>query len=100
MFQQCTNLIDTPIFDFNTSYENGNECYHMFYKCTSLVNAYSVPNIMTNYCFYKMFEGCTSLITAPALPATTVSEGAYYGMFMECSSLQYPPSLPALTVGK
>ena len=36
-----------------------------------------------------MFYGCTSLVTAPTLPATTLATYCYRYMFYSCSSLNY-----------
>ena len=35
-----------------------------------------------------MFYGCTSLTTAPSLPATTLANNCYMNMFYGCRSLQ------------
>ena len=32
---------------------------------------------LTNYCYYCMFYGCTSLTSAPTLPSTTLAEYCY-----------------------
>lgn len=34
-----------------------------------------------------MFYGCTSLTTAPSLPATTLANSCYYAMFSGCTNL-------------
>ena len=57
-----------------------------------------LPNATVKECFKSMFEGCTSLTHAPALPATTVAEGAYRSMFKGCTGLTAAPELPATSV--
>ena len=75
-------------------------CYYsMFFFCTSLTQAPSLPaTTLSNYCYYFMFSGCTSLTQAPALPATTLADQCYYGMFFFCTSLTQAPALPATTL--
>ncbi len=56
-----------------------------------------------------MFYGCTSLTTAPSLPATKLAERCYYGMFYGCTafkvsetktgSYQYPWRIPTSGTG-
>ena len=71
----------------------------MFYGCTSLTTAPSLPaTTLTNYCYNYMFYGCTSLTTAPSLPATTLTDFCYTSMFYGCSNLTTAPSLPATTL--
>ena len=73
--------------------------YYMFYGCTSLTTAPSLPaTTLANRCYYQMFGECTSLTTAPALPATTLAGYCYYGMFYRCTSLTTAPALPATTL--
>lgn len=43
---------------------------------------------MANYCYYYMFYGCTSLTTAPSLPATTLADSCYSSMFRGCTSIK------------
>ena len=75
-------------------------CYaSMFYGCTSLTTAPSLPaTTLTDYCYYYMFNGCTSLTTAPELPATTLANSCYNSIFQGCTSLTTAPSLPATTL--
>ena len=44
--------------------------------------------ISNNYCYSNIFYGCTSLTTAPSLPATTLANNCYMDMFYGCTSLQ------------
>lgn len=44
--------------------------------------------MMANYCYSYMFYGCTSLTTAPSLPATTLAIYCYYSMFRGCTSIK------------
>ncbi len=53
---------------------------------------------MANNCYSSMFYGCTSLTTAPSLPATTLATNCYSSMFYGCTSLTAAPSLPATTL--
>ena len=46
-------------------------------------------------CYCDMFYGCTGLRNAPSLPTTTLAEWCYYGMFWGCTNLSKIPSLPA-----
>ena len=76
------------------------ECYYnMFYGCTSLTTAPTLPaTTLANTCYREMFRGCTSLTSAPELPATNLSENCYFNMFSGCSSLTAAPELPATTL--
>ena len=75
---------------------------HMFYNCTSLTTAPTLPaTTLANNCYncYNgMFRGCTSLTTAPALPATTLASACFAHMFYNCTSLTTAPALPATTL--
>ena len=53
---------------------------------------------MASYCYRSMFYGCTSLTAAPSLPATTLEFMCYGSMFQGCTSLTAAPSLPATTL--
>ena len=77
-------------------------CYYcLFYQCTSLTTAPSLPaTTLTYYCYWQMFSWCTSLTTAPVLPATTLTYGCYFNMFYNCSSLTTAPALPATTLAQ
>lgn len=48
-----------------------------------------LPDTAPSNCYYKMFYQCTSLTTAPTLPAITLNSGCYNNMFNGCSSLNY-----------
>jgi len=98
MFYNQTSLISVdddclPATTLATSY------YYMFYGCTSLTTAPSLPaTTLATSCYYSMFYGCTSLTTAPSLPATTLATSCYGLMFRGCTSLTTAPSLPATTL--
>ena len=100
----CNGDIDL-LLDYSTV-KGGNRpsmasnCYSsMFYGCTSLTTAPSLPaTTLAILCYYSMFQGCTSLTTAPSLPATTLASNCYYYMFYGCTSLTAAPSLPATTL--
>ena len=77
-----------------------NFCYNnMFYNCTSLVKAPTLPSTtLANNCYSSMFQNCRSLTTTPELPSTTLAYACYNGMFYNCSSLTTAPALPAITL--
>ena len=97
MFYGCTSLTAAPSLPATTL---ANNCYHsMFQGCTSLTTAPSLPaTTLTSSCYYYMFYGCKSLTAAPSLPATTLTTGCYFRMFQGCTSLTTAPSLPATTL--
>lgn len=43
---------------------------------------------MANNCYSNMFYGCTSLTTAPSLPATTLANNCYNSMFYLCTKIK------------
>ena len=100
----CNGDIDL-LLDYSTV-KSGNRpamasgCYaYMFYGCTSLTAAPSLPaTTLVSSCYYSMFQDCTSLTTAPSLPATTLAILCYSSMFYGCTSLTAAPSLPATTL--
>ena len=77
-------------------------CYaSMFYGCTSLTIAPSLPATqLAECCYEEMFYGCTSLTTAPSLLATTAAEDCCHSMFYGCTSLKTAPDLPATQLAK
>lgn len=97
MFYGCTSLTAAPSLPATTLAAS---CYtYMFYGCTSLTAAPSLPaTTLANYCYSSMFRGCTSLTAAPSLPATTLANSCYFSMFRGCTSLTTVPSLPATTL--
>ncbi len=97
MFYGCTSLTTAPSLPATTL---ANDCYSsMFDGCTSLTTAPSLPaTTLANDCYSSMFDGCTSLTTAPSLPATTLANDCYSSMFDGCTSLTTAPSLPATTL--
>ena len=69
----------------------------MFYGCTALTQAPSLPATnLAKSCYYQMFQGCTALTTAPSLPATTLVQDCYNYMFSDCTSLTTAPALPSI----
>ncbi len=93
LFKECRSLTKAPLLlNALTKY-----CYDsMFYGCTSLTQAPSLPaTALSDHCYDSMFYGCTSLAQAPSLPATTLSISCYDSMFKGCTSLTQAPSLPA-----
>lgn len=87
MFYGCTSLTKAPSLPATTL---APYCYsEMFYNCTSLTQAPALPaTTLAPYCYYSMFEGCTALIQAPALPATTLADSCYKSMFYNCTNLK------------
>ena len=100
----CNGCIDL-LLDYS-SVKSGNRpamadyCYsYMFYGCTSLTAAPSLPaTTLASRCYESMFSGCKSLTAAPSLPATTLANHCYFYMFDGCTSLTAAPSLPATTL--
>ena len=97
MFYNCTSLVTAPTLPSTTL---ARYCYScMFYNCTSLTAAPTLPaTTLADWCYFYMLRGCTSLITLPELPATTLAESCYQGMFYNCTSLTAAPTLPATTL--
>ncbi len=93
-------LLDYSLVKSGNLPSMANYCYaYMFYGCTSLTAAPSLPaTTLASYCYFSMFYGCTSLTTAPSLPATTLASDCYRYMFSGCTSLTTAPSLPATTL--
>lgn len=82
-----------------TTIPNNYYFYRLFYECTALVAAPTLPaTTLKNYCYYEIFRGCSSLASAPTLPATSINSNCYRGMFYSCSSLVTAPALPATTL--
>lgn len=97
MFYGCTSLTAAPSLP-TTTLAGG--CYsNMFRSCTSLTAAPSLPaTTLADSCYTAMFQGCTSLTAAPSLPATTLAISCYAYMFYGCTSLTTAPALPATTL--
>lgn len=97
MFYRCTNLTQAPTLPATTL---ASGCYqNMFVECTNLTQAPELPaTTLANYCYSQMFTGCTSLTTAPALPATQLKSHCYARMFSGCTSLTTAPKLSATTL--
>lgn len=97
----CSGNIQT-LLDYETPLTviSADKCYkRMFYNCTSLISAPSLPaTTLATECYDSMFYGCTSLTTAPELPATTLTDGCYISMFNSCTNLTTAPELPATTL--
>jgi len=97
MFYNCTSLTTAPSLPATTL---ASYCYYdMFYWCTSLTTAPQLPaTALANYCYSYMFYNCKSLTTSPSLPATTLATQCYHNMFLNCKSLTTLPALPATTL--
>ena len=91
------NLLDYPTVKAGEHPAMGKYCCcGMFYNCTSITTAPTLPAAMlSDSCYDTMFRGCTSLTTGPSLPATVLSNGCYTNMFVDCISLTTIPILPA-----
>jgi hypothetical protein len=97
MFYNCSSLVTAPSLPATTLTERFYQC--MFYNCSSLVAAPSLPaTTLAERCYESMFYGCSRLVTAPALPATTLSDSCYSNMFAVCTSLVNAPTLPSTTL--
>ena len=44
--------------------------------------------VMADSCYSCMFYGCTSLTAAPSLPATTLADRCYFNMFRDCTKIK------------
>ena len=99
MFYGCTALTQAPSLPATTLVES---CYsNMFQGCTSLTKAPALPaTTLAEHCYSNMFYGCTALTQAPALPATTLADWCYAYMFRGCTSLTHAPYLPATTLSE
>ena len=97
MFYDCTALTQAPSLPATTL---ANYCYsNMFQGCTALTQAPALPaTTLANNCYSNMFNSCTSLIQAPVLRATTLTERCYYQMFYGCTAITRAPTLPATTL--
>ena len=97
MFYGCTSLVDAP--SLPSAIAPGSSYSYMFYNCTSLTEAPALPAMeLAMRCYSYMFYDCKALNSAPALPATTLVYSCYGYMFYNCSSLTEAPALPALTL--
>lgn len=89
MFSGCSKLTSTPRFEIK-GLEGKNNCYNMFYNCTSLTDVnFTLPttNTLTEYCYRGMFSGCTKITQAPELPAPLLVANCYYHLFNNCKKL-------------
>jgi hypothetical protein len=84
------NLLDYETVALGNHPAMANHCFErMFYECTGLTTAPSLPaTTLADRCYYAMFLGCTSLTTVPSLPATTLADRCYYAMFERCTSFR------------
>lgn len=98
MFNGCTNLDIDPNDNVSltaTEFSGSNCCQGMFYGCTSLTMAPSLPATdlsTSSTVYYNMFYNCTNLVNAPYLPAIKLGQSCYQGMFQNCRSLVTAPS--------
>lgn len=96
LFYDCSSLTTAPSLPATTL---SSFCYQaMFGLCKWLTTAPELPGTISyNYssCYKDMFIDCTSLTTAPNLPSKWTSGSCYHRMFQWCTSLTTAPSLPA-----
>ena len=103
MFKNCTSLVSVPsdLISGNLSTTYDGCCANMFYGCTSLTAAPTLPSTtLASTCYNSMFYGCRSLTTLPTLPATTLQSSCYSNMFDGCTGITTIPQgfLPATTL--
>ena len=84
------NLLDYAMVELGNHPTMAANCFNsMFYGCTGLVTAPSLPaTTLANYCYNSMFRNCTGLTTVPSLPATTLANSCYRYMFRGCTALK------------
>ena len=97
----CTGDIRTLI-DYNnygTADTRNAQFARLFYNCSTLKTAPSLPATELKKCCYtEMFSGCSSLSIAPVLPALSLTDGCYTRMFAYCQCLTGAPELPATSL--
>ncbi len=59
----------------------------LFKDCASITKAPLLVNALASCCYWSMFYGCTALTQAPSLPATALADYCYSYMFRDCSKL-------------
>lgn len=81
--------------NFKFAPRTGENCYNMFYICSSLT---SIPQLDTSNVtsMISMFYGCKSLTTIPQLDTSNVTD--MKSMFFGCSSLTSIPQLNATSL--
>ena len=77
------DLRETVLPTGNTSLEK------MFYECSSLVYAPSLPNDVDD--ITRTFSGCTNLKSSPVIPSNVI---VMYFTFEACSALETAPVIP------
>jgi len=84
------NLLDWETVALGNHPTMADDCYkYMFYGCTALTTAPSLPaTTLAINCYDRMFSGCSSLTTAPSLPATTLANYCYFNMFENCTAFK------------
>ena len=94
----CNGNIET-LLDYATVEAGGHPpmadyCYYyMFYNCTGLTSAPSLPaTTLQKNCYSYMFSGCTGLTAIPRLPATTLQKNCYQYMFKDCTKIKLSSS--------
>lgn len=99
LFWGCSALVQAPSLPATTLNEY---CYAGMFRGTSITEAPNLP-ATTAYarCYQSMFADCASLVTVQSsLPATTLYAHCYQSMFNGCSSLVTPPELPSTSLNE
>ena len=85
-FSQCPNLVNAPDLS-NCSILNAGS--HLFWNCSSLVNAPAYPNSVTEMRYH--FSQCPNLVNAPAIPNSVTDMEFTFGW---CYNLVNAPVIP------
>ncbi len=84
LFSGCTSLVNAPTIPNSVT-----DMSYTFSGCTSLVNAPTIPNSVTS--MSSTFSGCTSLVNAPTIPSSVTDMSS---TFSGCTSLVNAPTIP------
>ena len=100
MFNNCMNLVSAKDLVVAETLTGTQNCARMFYDCTALVEAPTLPAMtLTTRCYQDMFNGCERMTTAPDLPALTLVSSCYSTMFRFCETLNYVKAMFTTTPG-
>ena len=103
LFRGASTLVSAGNLKFD-GFANVGEygCYSMFFNCTAMTDAPSLPITRLNEGSYSyMFQGCSSLSAVPSLPATQMAVRCYEYMFNYCyGGVTTAPSLPATVMAE
>ena len=96
MFRECLYLVHAHDFPSgNYTFTGNQQCYNMFYGCSSLRRGpSSIPfQTLPTSCCYYMFSGCGELENLPNILSTSVGASACRQMFNECVNAQGTPDI-------